>query len=239
MADSLSFDQFFGTFGFNRLLGSNGEDRITVFPPQLNGVVDGIWLLEGNDQLFGSDVNELVLGNQGQDTLLGGGGQDSLLGGRDNDDINGQDGDDFLRGDIAQDLIEGGSGNDTIFGGQGSDRIFGNDGDDFLSGDRDPDTLVGGEGFDTLVLNPRDASFNDLNAADVIVDFNQQEDLIAISGGGGLLDPNSFTQSFIDFNGDGVNDTILRLQNGDILGIILENQNITRDFNDSDFIPIF
>lgn len=239
MSNFLSFDPNFGVFGFNRLLGTNGPDSITVFPDQVNGVTNGIWLLEGNDLIFGSEINELILGNQGTDTILGGGAADTILGGRDNDDIYGEEGDDFLRGDLDNDFIDGGPGNDSIFGGQGNDLLVGGDGDDFLSGDRGADTLVGSEGFDTFVVNPAHASFNDFNAVDVIVDFNQQEDLIGVAGGGTLLDPNSFSQSFLDFNGDGLNDTVLRLQNGDILAIILENENITRDFNESDFIPIF
>lgn len=108
--------------------------------------------------LSGDARNNTATGGPGEDTVIGNGGNDTLRGNRGNDSITGGDGDDFLYGGRDNDYFEGGDGNDLVSG------EFGND------------FLIGGAGRDRFVLESG-------GGADVIVDFQDSEDLIALSRG--------------------------------------------------------
>ncbi|MBD1829432.1 calcium-binding protein [Microcoleus vaginatus GB1-A2] len=108
--------------------------------------------------LLGDDRNNTATGGPGEDTVIGNRGNDTLRGNRGNDSITGGDGDDFLYGGRDNDYLEGGDGNDLISG------EFGND------------FLMGGAGRDRFVLESG-------GGADVIVDFQDSEDLITLSRG--------------------------------------------------------
>jgi RTX calcium-binding nonapeptide repeat (4 copies) len=82
-------------------------------------------ILNGQQDLTGTDGNDILNGGNGNDTLRGGGGDDTLNGGR---------GDDTVFGDKGTDTAHLGAGNDTFVWNPG-------DGDD---------KVVGGSGFDTL-----------------------------------------------------------------------------------------
>ena len=100
----------------------------------------------GNDQLNGTDQNDLLFGASGDDKLEGKGGQDLLIGGRGNDEISGGDGEDFLFGNSGNDVLIGDKGNDTIIGGSGDDKLVWNNGDG-------SDRMRGGSGYDTTQVN--------------------------------------------------------------------------------------
>ncbi|MBD3664765.1 calcium-binding protein [Sulfitobacter aestuariivivens] len=94
------------------------------------------------------------------------------------------------------DMMTGGAGADNFSGAQGHDALSGGAGDDTLYGGLDNDTLEGGSGSDTFIFLriadgivepnppvPGDTSVYDDpgvgDGADVIVDFNVSEDIIA------------------------------------------------------------
>ena len=108
--------------------------------------------------LSGDARNNTATGGPGEDTVIGNGGNDTLRGNRGNDSITGGNGDDFLYGGRDNDYFEGGEGNDLISGELGNDF------------------LIGGAGSDRFVLEPG-------GGADVIVDFQDSEDLIVLSRG--------------------------------------------------------
>ena len=108
--------------------------------------------------LSGDARNNTATGGPGEDTVIGNGGNDTLRGNRGNDSIIGGNGDDFLYGGRDNDYFEGGEGNDLISG------EFGND------------FLIGGAGRDRFVLESG-------GGADVIVDFQDSEDVIVLSRG--------------------------------------------------------
>ena len=108
--------------------------------------------------LSGDARNNTATGGPGEDTVIGNGGNDTLRGNRGNDSITGGNGDDFLYGGRDNDYFEGGEGNDLISG------EFGND------------FLIGGAGRDRFVLESG-------GGADVIVDFQDSEDVIVLSRG--------------------------------------------------------
>lgn len=102
----------------------------TLIPPPFDATLEGT---SGDDDITGTDLNELILGHGGDDDLDGGGGADSIAGG---------DGDD---------LIVGGSGDDTLSGQGGVDTIMGGSGNDFVYvHDLFTDEVHGGSGHDTL-----------------------------------------------------------------------------------------
>ena len=110
-------------------------------------------------------AHEIALLRQGNDVFDAGGGDDVVFGG---------DGDDALKGS---------SGFDKLFGGDGDDLLNGGSGDDRLKGGAGNDQLVGGPGRDQFVF----AAFGDKGSgfagADVIDDFNVDEDVLSIVGG--------------------------------------------------------
>lgn len=108
--------------------------------------------------LSGDNRNNTATGGPGEDTVIGNGGNDTLRGNRGNDSISGGDGDDFLYGGRDNDYLDGGDGNDLISG------EFGND------------VLIGGPGRDRFVLESG-------GGTDAIADFQDSEDLIALSRG--------------------------------------------------------
>ncbi|MEK0179015.1 MAG: DUF2974 domain-containing protein [Oscillatoriales cyanobacterium] len=137
--------------------------------------------------LLGDDRNNAATGGSGDDTIIGNGGNDTLRGNRGNDSITGGGGDDFL------------------YGGRNNDYLNGGDGDDLIAGELGNDVLTGGSGRDRFVLESGGGS-------DTIVDFEDSQDLIALSRG------LTFAQIKITQGNDGV--LISLLNNGSILANI-------------------
>jgi serralysin len=130
----------------------------------------------GADSLEGQRGNDSLIGNYGEDTLLGGDGNDTMSGGTGADSLAGGNGADLMAGDIGADTMEGGDGADVLIGG-----AFGTD------------VMTGGAGADSFVYLTADDSFA-TQAADIITDFTQGEDVIDLA----LLDPGSFAFSGLD-----------------------------------------
>lgn len=166
---------------------------------------------------IGVAADELLVGDEGDDILSGAGGDDTLAGGLGDDLLSGGAGEDILRGDFNEqsgqeelvggndtlfgedgdDRLGGKSGDDELFGGQGNDTLWGDAGDDLLSGGLGNDILIGGAfsegvGSDTFVLAVGEGT-------DVIVDFEQGIDFIAL-GDGLTLEDLSFEGNSILFN---------------------------------------
>ena len=108
--------------------------------------------------LSGDDRNNAATGGPGEDTMIGSRGNDTLRGNRGNDSIS------------------GGGDNDFLYGGRDNDYLNGDDEDDLISGEFGNDFLIGGAGRDRFVLESG-------GGADIIVDFEDSQDLIALSRG--------------------------------------------------------
>lgn len=117
----------------------------------------GLAPLQAN-YLSGDDRNNAATGGPGEDTMIGNGGNDTLRGNRGNDSIS------------------GGGGGDFLYGGRNNDYLNGGDGDDLIAGEFGNDVLIGGSGRDRFVLESG-------GGADVIVDFEDSQDLIGLSRG--------------------------------------------------------
>ena len=137
----------------------------------------------GNDEIRGEADNDIIDGEDDDDLILGGSGNDTLVGGRGDDDISGQNGDD---------IANGGAGDDKITGNAGVDDLRGSGGDDLLIGGSGGDSLRGGTGNDRLVGN---------GGADDLIGGDGDDDM---SGGGGndVLDGGSGNDSLNGGNGD-------------------------------------
>lgn len=105
---------------------------------------------DGNDSLYGTEMNDVLSGQDGDDRLFGLDGADTLAGGAGRDTINAGSGDDFIGGGTDKDVINAGVGNDTAGGGFGDDLLNMDDGDDIAGGGPDHDTINGGLGDDNI-----------------------------------------------------------------------------------------
>ncbi|WP_017720925.1 calcium-binding protein [Kamptonema formosum] len=208
-------DTLTGTAGNDSIEGLAGDDSIVG-----NAGQDTLAGSEGNDTITGDDGNDLIFGNQDIDSLLGGLGNDCLLGGQDGDSLLGNEGADYLNGNRGSDTLLGGAGNDTLQGGRDDDSLIGDAGDDTLSGDRGADTLTGGNGDDVFAIG------DSLTGGDLLTDFDQGQDVIALTGNLTFQDLN-----IVRGTGDRAGDLIIQLpgtgNTTQILAILQGGANLT------------
>ena len=105
---------------------------------------------EGTPPAFGSESDDDLTGTDEDDVMHLLGGNDLYSGGDGNDSIYGDGGNDKLSGEGGSDLVDGGPGSDTANGGGGDDSLLGRGGGDELKGGTGDDTLKGGGGNDVL-----------------------------------------------------------------------------------------
>jgi Ca2+-binding RTX toxin-like protein len=154
----------------------------------------------GDDDITGTEENDIIRTWAGDDTIDGGAGDDEIrpgegddlvYGGDGRDWIIGSPGEDELYGQVGGDRVFGGDGNDFIDGGYGSDRLGGQDGDDTIFGGFDSrdeagtlvealentDTITGGDGDDTIYIWGGDGTADGEDGSD---------DLILVTGSASL-----------------------------------------------------
>ena len=73
---------------------------------------------------------EILDDETAQNQIIGNNGDDNLLGTQDDDLLNGGAGNDFLMGDAGDDILIAGDGNDILIGDVGKDHLFGGSGYD-------------------------------------------------------------------------------------------------------------
>ncbi|AWI87083.1 hypothetical protein C0214_01170 [Methylobacterium sp. DM1] len=107
------------------VLGTNGDDALTFFPPFRVGQNFYYNAGQGNDTVTAGDGNDFLVGGAGSDTLNGSAGNDSFIGGGGNDTIDGGAGSDtaiFTTRFADALLLQGGS--TTVFSGtEGVDTL--------------------------------------------------------------------------------------------------------------------
>ncbi|MFA7293744.1 MAG: M10 family metallopeptidase [Rhodocyclaceae bacterium] len=116
----------------------------------------------------------------------------------------GNDSDNLLRGNRGHNELSGLGGNDTLLGGAGADVLQGGTG---------ADRLVGGAGADVFVFATGDGGAS-LAAADLLYDFEDGVDRIALAGG---LDFADLTFS----PADGTGNTVIGTNSGEYLVVLL------------------
>ncbi|MEZ5925074.1 MAG: calcium-binding protein [Hyphomicrobiaceae bacterium] len=214
-------DKLYGGSQNDKLYGDNGND-----------LLDGG---SGNDTLAGGAGNDKFVHSTGSDAYLGGSGAHDLVtfaaagasigidlslgtahslvpgaaaGDRFSgiEDVVGTKFGDFVIGNGSANTFYGGSGNDILKGGGGADRLYGGNDNDRMSGDSGVDQLWGGAGQDEFhYLAISDSGIGTGNR-DRIMDFDQADDLIDLSGIDASAAPGFQGFTFIDtaaFDGTG------------------------------------
>ena len=183
--------------GVPRLVGDNTSESVdlSVANSRFGGVTNfpsGVWVLGGEDTVFGSTIGDFVFGNEGEDFLIGDFGNDSLFGGKGKDALYGDEGNDSMNGGQDADGLLGYAGNDILLGGRGNDILFGDEGNDTLIGGLGRDILFGTseETFDStltresnLYVVQAEPGVTDINNADFIGDFILGADGIGLANG--------------------------------------------------------
>lgn len=140
--DSVTVENWFsgGRAMFEQILFADGEEWI---PDEISAKYTTNLGSEGDDEMGGSYLDDVVDGLAGNDVLRGQGGDDHLRGGA---------GDDSLVGDGGNDLLEGGAGADTLVSGVGANILNGGEGSDWLRGSSGDagNLFVGGRGDDRI-----------------------------------------------------------------------------------------
>ncbi len=139
---------------FNPAISGSGE--VVAFDSFATNLVEGD--TNNNRDVFVWSQNLVIAGGESGDRLFGGVGGHRLFGNR------------------GEDFLDGGEGDDVLFGGQENDTLLGSDGGDVISGDFGEDILTGGSGGDRFILERK-------KGRDMIMDFEDGEDLILLGGG--------------------------------------------------------
>lgn len=156
----------------------------------------------GNDSFLGSFLADEAYGGKGRDTLNGDDGDDYIEGGLNGDFLEGggnDEGGDTVSyahsasgvtvdlalttaqrggGDATGDIL---SGFENILGSGKADRLSGDDFDNVLTGGLGKDSLTGRLGADTFVFDSILDTAAKTSKADVIFDFEEDEDQIDLS----------------------------------------------------------
>lgn len=131
---------------------------------QINFSGNPIFGTSGNDNIHGTNFNDLIIVFEGEDKVNASNGNDCIVGGPGNDKLNGSNGADVIFGNEGDDILDGsnggangtgdlliaGSGNDKLYGTNGKDSMFGEEGSDYLDGSNGNDYMIGGSGNDTF-----------------------------------------------------------------------------------------
>lgn len=148
----------FLTTGFEgaKLAGGDGPDIIDASGFAFGVTIDGgggddeIRGTDSDDLLFGGTGNNLINSGKGNDRINTGDGNDVIFGGLGDDLIETGDGDDEIEGGEGDDLLFGGTGNNRINAGKGNDRINTGDGNDVIFGGLGDDLIESGVGDDEI-----------------------------------------------------------------------------------------
>jgi trimeric autotransporter adhesin len=131
-------DSLFGGLGIDTVTYANSTLGVTVVLSQATAQVsagDAAGdILNGIENLTGSDFDDVLTGGADANVIVGGKGNDVIDGAAGNDTLIGGEGDDRLTGGLGNDLMQGGEGNDVYV----VDSLL------------DVVTEAGGEGIDTI-----------------------------------------------------------------------------------------
>jgi RTX calcium-binding nonapeptide repeat (4 copies) len=158
-------------------------------------------LYDYNDSVGDDVMRFYFVGTNDNDTFHGGPNDDIIKGGKGVDALYGEDGSDHIYGGADNDWLFGGDEQDHLFGGDGRDVLVGGAGNDVLVGGADKDWLTGGSGYDEFQINWEHLFKHDspTSQPDEIMDFNINEDVIALQGTGPILVPGEYVEDTIDY----------------------------------------
>lgn len=158
-----------GGEGFDVILGSTGNDDISLL---------GIAADNGIERIDGNGGNDRIVGNDSDNTLDF--SSIELIG---VDQVFGLGGNDVIVGNESANLISGGTGHDILVGGRGNDALLGGDGNDvfLIEGlDQGTDFILGESGYDIITGGPGSDTFT-------LIQFDPNNGIEEIRGGGALV----------------------------------------------------
>ncbi len=184
---------------------------------------------DGNDNITGGSVADILNGGAGDDTINGSSGSDTITGGDGNDVISGGSGNDVIDAGNGDNTVSGGAGNDTIVAGTGNDSIDGGAGNDSIIAGAGNDTVTGGDGNDFIDAGAGNDSVDGGNGNDTIFGGAGNDTLTGGAGedqlfGGDGNDIVNADTSDVAFNGGAGTDTMNLSGTGD-LGPVIDHQN--------------
>ncbi|GET44245.1 calcium-binding protein [Microseira wollei] len=202
----------------SRIMGTDGDDRLTV--PGGNSNLRGYTILGigGSDVMLGGGGRDRIVAGSGSSKLDGGDGDDQLYGSFGNDTLIGGNGNDILFGDFGDDYLDGGNGNDRLFAGFGDDLMFGGDGNDTMDGSVGSEVMFGGAGNDVLTGGTNgDPKNGEIFFRDYLVGGSGSDNLDGFGGGTGNTERDELIGggavaadgSVTSIAGDGVRDTFV------------------------------
>jgi len=142
--------------------------------------------------------------------------------------ITGTQNDDVILGNDLENVLIGLGGDDELRGMAGADTLDGGAGEDLLDGGPGSDELTGGDGADIFVVRSET-----LEAADIITDFEDGIDLMALDGGLTFAD---LTLVPTDTNADNFADATEIQSSGESLVMVLSV--LPQELDGSDFVDL-
>jgi len=149
---------------------------------------------KGKDKIKGDDGDNDIDGGDDDDDIEVGKGKNKIKGGLGKDKIKAGDGDNDIDGGDDDDDIEVGKGKNKIKGGLGNDKIKGGDDDDSIEGGAGTNTLTGGAGKDRFIYKTSRQEITTVAEADLITDFNVEDDVLEFSNAAFALSVTSLTR---------------------------------------------
>ena len=187
----------------------NTTPQVIVGSATLDNDIEGG---DGDDDIKGGKAKDIIKGGKGKDKIKGDDGDNDIDGGDDDDDIEvgkgknkikgglgkdkikAGDGDNDIDGGDDDDDIEVGKGKNKIKGGLGNDKIKGGDDDDSIEGGAGTNTLTGGAGKDRFIYKTSRQEITTVAEADLITDFNVEDDVLEFSNAAFALSVTSLTR---------------------------------------------
>lgn len=140
-----------------------------------------------NDNITGTNKNDLIFGLEGNDKINGSNGDDCIVGGEGNDKLNGSNGKDVVLGQEGDDVVDGSNGVDLSYGGPGNDKMNGTNGVDNMFAGEGDDIINASNGNDYVIAGPGNDKIDAGNGADYVEGNEGDDDMKGRNGNDTLL----------------------------------------------------
>ena len=148
----------------------------------------------GNDNIHGTNFNDLIIAFEGNDKVDASNGDDCIIGGPGNDKLDASNGNDVVFGNEGNDKLDGSNGEDLLIAGSGNDKLYGTNGNDQMYGEEGNDIFDGSNGNDYMIGGPGNDKFDGGNGNDY-VEGNEGNDTMVGRNGNDMLLGGSDTDS--------------------------------------------